>query len=58
MALQGRGMQTEFVAEDGQGKVFGEDGLVDFQELRVMADSAFGHGIHPEAAFSGQRKSQ
>ena len=43
MALEGRGVQAEFLAEDGQGEVFGEDGLVDFQELRMVADGAFGH---------------
>ena len=54
MALQGRGVQAVFLAENGQGEVFGEDGLVDLQVVRVMADGASGHRdwIPPEAIGS------
>jgi hypothetical protein len=48
-------MQAEFLAEGGQGEVFGEEGLIDLEVLRMVADGAFGHGIPPESAFSGQR---
>ena len=47
MALEGRGVQAVFLAEGGQGEVFGEDGLVDFQVLGMVADGAFGHGWTP-----------
>jgi len=47
MPLEGRGAGAEFLAEGGQGKLSGQESLVDGLELKMGADGAFEHGVPP-----------